>query len=81
FDKFYRLQQERLPWSGSRPPQGTGLGLAICTAIIREHGGRIWAESSQQTGTTLIFQLPIPQQTPACRLSLPLHESLPGAIR
>jgi PAS domain S-box-containing protein len=38
---------------------GTGLGLAICKAIIEEHGGSIWAESSIGQGSRFAFILPI----------------------
>jgi signal transduction histidine kinase len=35
------------------------LGLAICRAIVEDHGGRIWAESSGQgQGTTIRFTVP-----------------------
>jgi two-component system sensor histidine kinase KdpD len=64
FDKFYRVQQVRLPWAKTRPPTGTGLGLAICAMIIRAHGGRIWAESQSGQGATFIFTLPIPPGGP-----------------
>jgi signal transduction histidine kinase len=37
---------------------GMGLGLSICRAIVEEHGGRIWAESTLGTGSTFHVSLP-----------------------
>ncbi|HUD72280.1 MAG TPA: ATP-binding protein, partial [Dongiaceae bacterium] len=39
--------------------EGTGLGLSISYGIIRDHGGRIWAESEPGRGATLVVELPI----------------------
>jgi two-component system sensor histidine kinase KdpD len=38
---------------------GVGLGLAICRAIVRLHGGRIWAERRPEGGTAFRFTLPL----------------------
>lgn len=37
---------------------GAGLGLAICRAIVQQHGGRIWAESAEGTGSVFRFTVP-----------------------
>ena len=43
---------------------GVGLGLAICRAIVRLHGGRIWAERLPGRGTAFRFTLPMEEAPP-----------------
>jgi len=38
--------------------QGTGLGLSICRAIVRSHGGRLWASPCEPHGSTFYFTVP-----------------------
>lgn len=59
FDRFYRIDSSRHRDSG-----GSGLGLAIAKPVVEAHGGRIWAQSRPNEGTTIIIDLPITSSTP-----------------
>jgi PAS domain S-box-containing protein len=39
--------------------EGTGLGLSVCYGIVKEHNGRIWAESEPGQGATFVVELPV----------------------
>jgi two-component system NtrC family sensor kinase len=48
------------PFFTTKPTgSGTGLGLSISLGIVREHGGRIWAENAPQGGARFVIELPI----------------------
>ena len=41
---------------------GTGIGLSIVHRIITRHGGRVWADSRPQEGSSFFFCLPRPPE-------------------
>lgn len=59
FDRFYRTDASRNSSKG-----GSGIGLSIVKKIIEEHGGKIWATSRENTGTTMYFVLRKHQEVP-----------------
>lgn len=54
FERFYRADEARASQTG-----GAGLGLAISRAIVRDHGGEVFADSAPGEGTTVGFRLPV----------------------
>jgi two-component system phosphate regulon sensor histidine kinase PhoR len=54
FDKYHRAS---LGSGGGI--RGAGLGLFVTKSIVEAHGGRIWAESTEGAGTTVIFTVPL----------------------
>jgi PAS domain S-box-containing protein len=52
FERFRQVDS-----SDARVKGGTGLGLAISRAIVQQHSGRLWAESTFGRGSTFYVEL------------------------
>ncbi|MGV8026942.1 MAG: ATP-binding protein [Anaerolineaceae bacterium] len=52
FERFYKTDR-------SRSQSGTGLGLSIARHLIQAHEGKLWVESTVNTGSTFYFSIPI----------------------
>jgi light-regulated signal transduction histidine kinase (bacteriophytochrome) len=50
FQTFKRINNDEYP--------GAGVGLAIARHVVERHGGRIWAESEPEHGSTFFLALP-----------------------
>lgn len=55
FERFYRADDSR-----GRSTGGAGLGLSIVDAIVRNHGGRVSADSTVGAGSRFVVELPAP---------------------
>lgn len=49
FERFYK---------GAQGEKGLGLGLYIASELVRLHGGHIWLQSDEGSGSTFYFTLP-----------------------
>jgi light-regulated signal transduction histidine kinase (bacteriophytochrome) len=52
FSLFSRLHSDK-------EYSGTGVGLSLVYKIVKKHGGKIWAESIPNEGSTFYFTLPV----------------------
>jgi two-component system sensor histidine kinase VicK len=54
FERYFRTET-----ASDSLVAGFGIGLYLCSEIIEHHGGEIWVESEQGSGSTFYFTLPV----------------------
>ena len=54
FERFFQVGNDR-----GQSFAGLGIGLYITAAVVAEHKGHIWVESTEGQGSTFFFELPI----------------------
>jgi signal transduction histidine kinase len=60
FDRYFQGQTRPVVHGSA----GVGLGLYIARGLVEAHGGRMWAESAPEAGSTFCFTLPPCEQLP-----------------
>jgi len=60
FDKYIRIGGQQSDFRSF----GKGLGLAFCRIAVDAHGGRIWVEDNQPSGSTFVVTIPITPPAP-----------------
>lgn len=55
-DQLFRIDQN-MSTTGTNNETGTGLGLILCQEFIQLNNGEIWAESTEEFGSTFKFSL------------------------
>lgn len=69
FTKFYQAGNTGRIKSG-----GTGVGLALVKAFVEGHGGRVYAESTVDRGSTFTVELPVePEEFQSPAINSPVH--------
>lgn len=53
FERFYRALSKK-----DKTYPGLGIGLYIAHEIVQRHGGKMWVESNEGSGSTFFFSLP-----------------------
>ena len=56
-DKLFRIDS-KYTRPGTEKEIGTGLGLKLSREFVEKLGGKIWVESSEETGSEFIFSIP-----------------------
>jgi len=56
-EKLFKME-ERVGRLGTEGEESTGLGLLLCKEFVERHGGKIWAITKENEGSTFYFTLP-----------------------
>jgi signal transduction histidine kinase len=54
---------KKLEWLKDNNKKGIGLGLCVAKRLVELHGGKIWADSKLNNGSTFYFTIPLKKQS------------------